>query len=278
MIQTVQQPVLKWAGSKFGTPIAKRVQQLYQPYRDHLWVEPFVGAGGMLLSINPNFALCGDASAEIIGLHQWIQEGGCLHSHFFEPIDNPDDYYTRRETFNQAQYQYQVSPDVEDKDWFFSMMVWLNKACFNGLWRTNSKGFFNVPVGRKSNGDLMNPSMPTLPKYSPDWMFVHAAFEYLWQYQSANQPEFVYCDPPYFATHSSYCKGGFGWAEHVKLAQWAASMDCPVVLSNSSNERVIDLYADAGLNIELIPVRRSISANGSRQPAVEVLAKNFKEV
>jgi DNA adenine methylase len=263
-----QKPAMKWVGNKLGTPIADRVAELYKPFRkSHIWIEPFVGIGGMLLAIDPDYADCFDASAEVIGLHQWILSGGeCVD---FPKAWDSDYYYQQREVFRTEQALYAATPNLVALTPFFSRMIWLNKACFNGLWRVNKSGAFNAPIGAKANGQLNSFNQPSLPVYKKGWCFA---------VECNPLPDligngFFYADPPYWGTHSSYTSEGFTWADQVDLAESMAARSQPVVISNSSSPEIVSLYKSLGFAIELIPVRRSISCKGSDRPsAIEVLA------
>ena len=263
------------AFSLWGTPVSERVKELYQPYRDtHLWVEPFVGAGGMLLEVQPEGAICFDFCPEVAGLHQWLRDGG----QYILPVAGeltPDNYYYQRLRFQALQSEYQASPDFVDPDVFFSLMIWLNKTCFNGLWRVNGDGFFNVPEGKDSKGDPHNPPDINLGElqqaYRDEWFFLDGDFEMA--ERKTSDPAFYYCDPPYFGTHNSYTPKNFTWDDQKRLAHWLVSLDAPVVVSNSNHAEIVKLYEDLGFQIEFIEVRRSISCKGgNRAAATELLA------
>jgi DNA adenine methylase len=263
-----QKPAMKWAGNKFGTPIADRVAELYEPFRKtHTWIEPFVGIGGMLLAIDPDFAYCFDASAEVIGLHRWIKAGGQC---FGFPKDwDSEYYYAERELLRSAQQFHAEHPETPYPDDFYSRMIWLNKACFNGLWRVNKLGLFNAPIGAKADGRLNSFGQPTLPRYKKNWNFGIESKPL----SKINSNGFFYADPPYWGTHSAYTSSGFTWQDQVDLAESMAARPQPVCVSNSSATEILDLYSALGFTIELIPVRRSISCKGNdRPPAVEMLA------
>lgn len=280
---TTVRPVLKWAGNKFGTPVADRVKQLFKPYRNsHMWVEPFTGVCGMTLEVKPDRALLIDASAEVIGLHRWIRDGG-------QYVETPaaehtiERYYQRRLQFQALQAQYSASPDFVDADEFFSLMIWLNKSCFNGLWRVNSNGFFNVPAGANSKGVPYQPKAPDLEPLRQDyqgWVFHCGDFDVLPACIPLNvpTPSFVYADPPYFGTHSAYTAKAFTGQDQKRLAHWLASCSCPVVASNSDHPDTVGLYQSLGFQVELIEVNRSIAADSNkRQPVLEMLAyKNME--
>lgn len=279
-------PIFKWAGNKHGTPIADRVSELFAPYRNtHTWVEPFCGALGMSLSINPRSAVLCDGSRELIEFYRWVRSGG-------EFVELPEqvteeNYYAFRDEFQSGQSELYASVDLlgDRTDRFFSLMVWLNRACYNGLWRVNSKGFFNVPVGKNSKGEHPIVSMPNLEGLrsvlsNGAWSLWEVTFDYIDLIQQVTKDcdRFFYADPPYWKTHSAYISKGFTWDDQVALCKWLAVQDCPVVASNSCDPRVTDLYFEHGFTIELIPVKRSISSNGDRTPAVEMLAHKGCEV
>jgi DNA adenine methylase len=266
--QAIQKPPMKWVGNKQGTAVIDRVAQLYAPYREtHVWREPFVGIGGALFSIAPEKAICSDASAEVIGLHRWICDGG-------EPISFPyewaeSEFYERRERFRVLQFEYRDNLGFGDRDEFFSLMLWLNRACFNGLWQVNKSGLFNSPVGRKSNGSLNRFETPAMPIYQKGWDFFEGGFAD----KFTDGDRFVYADPPYWGTHSAYVSTGFAWNKQLRLATILAGAGMPCAASNSSAPEIIALYRGLGFTIELIPVRRSINCNGSDRPnAIEMLA------
>jgi DNA adenine methylase len=278
MISTIQPcPALKWPGNKFNTPVAKRVKELFAPLAStHTWIEPFVGAGGMLLEIDPPKSLCFDLSAEVVGLHRWIQNGG-RYVEALAAEHTIEQYYERRLQFQGLQAEYNASPDTVDADEFFSLLLWLNKAGFNGLWRVNGSGAFNVPVGRDSDGEPNYPVIPNLEAlsaaYRRSWGFYQGDFQAASDHLIRCQQGWVYCDPPYFGTHSAYTAQKFTWDDQKRLAHWAASLGCPVAASNSNHPDVVALYEGLGFEIEFIKVKRSIAANVAlRGKAVEMLA------
>jgi DNA adenine methylase len=268
LLNTPVKPAMKWVGNKQGTPVIDRVAELYESFRaSHIWHEPFVGIGGALLTINPDQAVCCDFSAEVIGLHRWIRLGGQMQQ--FDREWEESEYYQRRSRFQALQVEYKDSFGGVDQDEFFSLMLWLNRACFNGLWRVNKSGLFNAPVGRKSDGSLNRFGSAILPTYKKQWHFFEGGFEYEWVKDS----HFTYVDPPYWETHSAYTAKGFSWDDQINLAKMLAEKRSPVVASNSGGKEMVELYQTLGFEIEMVPVRRSINCKGGdRAPAIEMLA------
>lgn len=268
----IQKPALKWAGNKQKTPVGDRLRELYSPYRkSHAWEEWFVGAGGSLLAVDPGVAYCSDASHEIITLHQWIKVFGGQGAVWFDREWSEEDYYSRRDRFNELQCLLQEGQDFDVQE-FCGLMIWLNRAGFNGLWRVNSKGIFNAPVGKDSKGRLPRFDFPAVPTYRQAWQFSVISKE-------VTGDRVTYADPPYHDTFSSYTSSGFSWANQVELADRLEALSNPVIASNSNHPDVVELYRDRGFAIEFVEVKRSINRNGKqRKGAIELLAHKNLEV
>ena len=263
-------PILKWAGNKFDTPVASRVRELWEPYCDRLYIDLFTGAGGMLLDLNPRKALCFDLSAELIELHKFIQAEGSLDLRYFPLENDAATYEKQRLLFQKEQInRFQGRPDLS-RESFVTLMIWLNQCCFNGLWRVNSKGLFNTPVGKNSKGEFNQPRIPVFPKYSPDWSFLARDYSCAANYDL--QDAFVYADPPYYRTHTMYNHQGFEYIDQLALADFLSKLRCPVVASNSYNVRLMGYYRALGFLVETINVRRTISGNEDRPFVREMLA------
>ena len=258
-------PLLKWAGGKSW--LADHIKQIYESSQHNgEWCEPFVGAGSVVLTIQPKVALLNDLNPHLIGFFQHIKAGS------FHPIEinhlenNPDYYRLARVRFNQL---------IADLDRagapLTGLLFWyLNRTCFNGLCRFNRAGQFNVGYGKYKSIDYraMAEQFPAHKKVMERWTFRAGDF-------SAVQPapgSFLYCDPPYDAGFTGYNGGGFSWADQERLVAWALPHDGPVILSNLATPRIIELYKKSGFTIKLLDAPRRISCNGDRTPVKEVLA------
>jgi DNA adenine methylase len=259
-------PILKWAGSKRW--LIPLMTELYEPYRDRTWVDPFCGSLALPLAIQPERALLSDINPHLINLYQAIT----LYSGF-KPLDLSNDsqtYYLARAEFNT--HIVARSDNWEEQAQLF---YYLNYAGFRGLCRFNGDGLFNVPYGDRKQ-----------LSYVEDFSDYHKLFQN-WRikrhnYQISCHPHkcrewFLYLDPPYDSIDdkgfTTYSGNPFGWEQQIELIEWASKWDCPTVISNLATDRIVELYERFGYEIEYVEAPRSISCDGNRKKVVEVLAK-----
>ncbi len=152
------------------------------------------------------------------------------------------------------------------------LFYYLNRTGYNGLCRFNSKGGFNVPFGTYKTINYRT-EFPEYKGAFKRWMFTCMDFEQL----ELEPADFIYADPPYDVEFTQYSKGGFGWGEQERAAEWLAKHKGPVVLSNQATPRIVKLYRALKFNLKFLEAPRRISCNGDRTPAPEVLAyRNIK--
>ncbi len=171
-------------------------------------------------------------------------------------------FYTGRERFNQI-----IREDKADSKEAASLFYYLNRTCYNGLCRFNSKGEFNVPFGRYKKITYKTDFTEYIPAFA-QWEFVCADFEKL----PLEASDFIYADPPYDVEFTQYSKEAFGWNEQVRLAEGLARHSGPVVLSNQATDRIQQLYRELGYAVTILNAPRMINCTGDRTPAREVLA------
>lgn len=175
-------------------------------------------------------------------------------------------FYAHRARFNEI-----ISNGKADSAEAASLFYYLNRTCFNGLCRFNSKGGFNVPFGRYKTINYTT-DFTQYAAVLAHWTFTTGDFSKL----EISADDFIYADPPYDVEFTSYSPGGFSWADQVRLAEWLAQHQGPVIASNQATEKILDLYGRLGFNIELLAAPRMIACNGDRTRAREMLArKNF---
>lgn len=271
-------PFLKWVGGKRQLiPAISR----YLPRHINTYYEPFVGAGALLLNIpHPRQLVINDLNAELINCYRVIQKQPeqLLH-HLAQHQNTPDYFYALRALDRDAEAFAKLN-DVERA----ARTIYLNKTCFNGLYRVNRKGEFNAPFGRYRN--------PTIAD-TPGIMAVHHFLsqkpvrilnqDFEQAVKGARAGDFVYFDPPYdpvstTASFTAYQQEGFGRAEQKRLARLAHDLTrrgCRVMLSNSSTDFIRSLYKD--FEIVKVSATRRINAVASKRGAVdEVLIMNYK--
>lgn len=249
--------ILKWAGGKSW--LVPKLQSIFSNYKDYRLVEPFVGGLSVALGLNPKEALLNDINPHLINLYRQIQQGLKIDL-LLE--NNKEVYYRYRELFN--------SNGVSDKT-RAELFYFLNRTCFNGLCRFNSKGGFNVPFGKYKTINYRTDFLEY--KYIfKDWEFSNVDFSLL----SIKKRDFLYLDPPFDTEFTSYSKEDFKWADQIRLIDWLKDLNNPIVLSNQATDRIVSLYKEAGYRYILLEAPRRISCNGDRKPALEILA--FKNI
>jgi DNA adenine methylase len=250
-------PPLKWAGGKRW--LVPLVQQVWDAYQDRRYVEPFAGGIALPLALRPAHALLNDNNLHLINFYQHMQAGLVIEM----PMDNDrDQYYHYREQFNALIAQ-QSAQSAAAAMYFY----YLNRTGFNGLCRFNRSGYFNVPFGKYKTIPFVRDFLPYRP-IMDGWQFSAFDFEQL----TLNSRDFVYADPPYDVEFVQYSQFGFSWNDQERLAHWLQAHAGPVIASNQATARILALYEQLGFEIVLRPAPRRISANGNRQPALEMIA------
>ena len=261
-------PFLKWAGGKYK--IIDRIQRALPNGRR--LIEPFAGSGAVFLNTDFEEYLLADINEDLINLYKQVQEHGkefvSYASVLFAPENNTETaFYDLRAEFNTC-------TDIARKS---ALFVYLNRHCFNGLCRYNSKGQFNVPFGRYTNPVFPTVEVLNFHEKSKRAVFEVADFKAIME--KADIGSVVYCDPPYApltttANFSSYTKDGFTLDDQQALADCAqklAARGIPVVISNHDTELTQLLYAKA--KITSFNVQRFISSNiNNRNAAAELIA------
>jgi DNA adenine methylase len=262
-------PFLKWAGGKYKI-IDKILEAL--PAGTRL-IEPFVGSGAVFLNATKyNTYLLADTNSDLIYLYKNIQKDGKNFVDYsidlFKAENNTEEkFYDFRAEFNE-------SKDVKRRA---ALFIYLNRHCFNGLCRYNSKGKFNVPFGRYSNPQYPYEEVMNFHVRSQSADFILSDFRSTME--MAKIGDVVYCDPPYApltltSNFSDYTQEGFGTTDQCELAKTSTllkSKGIPVIVSNHDTDFTREIYADA--SISNFDVQRFISSKGgSRGKAAELIA------
>ncbi len=259
------QPFLKWLGGK-RLIVPTQIKPIYDRVKPiGRVVEPFCGSLAVSLGLQAERALINDSNPYLVNLYQVVSEGHTLA----QPYKNTEhDYYEARSRFNglirKAAWQHSAKLRIEMADLFY----YINRHCFNGLIRFNSKGEFNAAYGKYKK--VWYEPLDSYHETIGPWEFRCGDFEELTD--GISPSDFVYADPPYDSTFNLYTKSAFEWADQVRLANWLASLPCTVVASNSATQRICALYKDLGFKVKTIDVRRSISCDGNRDDALEMVA------
>lgn len=269
-------PVLKWVGGK--RQIIGQIMQ-YVPESFSTYYEPFVGGGAVLFELQPAKAVVNDTNRELINLYMVIK-------------DNVEELITDlKQHRNDKNYFYQLRGLDRDRDSYnkltpvqrASRMIYLNRTCYNGLFRVNKAGEFNTPFGNYKNPRIVDAiTLRAVSNYfnRADITFTCRDFEEV--LEGAEKGAFVYLDPPYdpvsaTANFTDYDRGGFDRDEQIRLKKTCDRLNLKGInflLSNSATDFIKDLYRD--YRIEVIQAKRPINSKADKRGEIdEVLVMNF---
>lgn len=270
--EALLKPILKWAGGK--RQILADILPLI-PASPSLYVEPFVGGAAVLLALRPEHARVNDLNAELINVYEVVR-------------DAPDaliDVLRVHEENNSSEYFYEIRGLDREPNYGTlgkveraARMLYLNKTCYNGLYRVNSSGQINSPYGRYKRPSIVNePSIRALSEYLKGDIDLRCG-DYAEVLKDLPSGAFVYLDPPYMplsqtSSFTGYTEGGFGYAEQVRLRDECLRLKeegIHFVESNSDCEAIRKLYD--GFDIRSIKAKRAINSKAGGRGAVgEVL-------
>lgn len=272
-------PFVKWAGGK--RQIIDKLKE-YIPYEYNTYYEPFAGGGALLFELSPKNAVINDSNKELMNVYKCIKdsdkfEAVCRELNKHEANHNEEYYYEIR-NLDRNKSKYSKMPDYKQA----ARTIYLNKACFNGLYRVNSKNEFNVPFGKKAHVNTYEgQNLGIVCAYLNYNNITIQSIDFEESVKSATKGDFIYFDPPYdsdTSTFNSYTELGFKKEEQKRLAQVFKDLSdrgCYVMLSNHNTSLVNELYK--GFNIHIIEAKRNINSNGKKRGKVEeVIITNFE--
>ena len=271
-------PFVKWAGGK--RQVMAEIKK-YLPEKYNTYYEPFVGGGAVFFELAPKKAVLNDYNKELMNVFECIKDEAK-----FEKMCNELNHH---EANHSEEYYYEIRDKDRDKSKFNKLAdykraartIYLNKACFNGLYRVNSKNEFNVPFGKKNKVNTyegQNLGIVHCILNFNDIELMSCDFEET--VKKAKKGDFVYLDPPYDSdttTFNDYTENGFGKEEQKRLSEVFKDLDkrgCYVMLSNHNTKLINELYK--GFNKYVIKAQRNINANGKKRGKIEeVIITNY---
>ena len=277
MLERKMSPVLKWAGGK--TQLLDHIADS-MPAEYNNYYEPFIGGAAVLFGVSPTQAFVNDVNEQLVNLYTQLK---VAVDSVIAKVNEMDATPCTKELYYAIREQYNKKIASRDFDAeCAALMIWINKHCFNGLYRVNSKGLFNVPYNNKVNGKSIDESnIRAISEYLQNADITITCLDFERACDSVSSGDFVYFDSPYVpesitASFTDYTMDGFTLADHERLAALFRRLDgigAKVMLSNNDVPLVRSLYD--GYNIQSLDVKRMINRNASKRTGKEVLITNY---
>lgn len=258
-------PILKWVGGK--RQLLDEITPLIP--KSSTYVEPFVGGGAVVFSLQPKKAVLSDFNGELINVYQCIK-------------DDPDDLLSLlREHAEKNTDKYFYSIRALDREPGYSALsnveraariIYLNRTCYNGLYRVNAAGQFNAPYGRyKHPAIVQEPIIRAVSDYFRENEITLMQCDYTKALKGLNRGAFVYLDPPYMplsetSAFTGYTEGGFDYEEQVRLKKTCdklVSEGIHFLQSNSDCTQIRELYADQHFHVKTVKAKRAINSKSN---------------
>jgi len=262
-------PFLRWAGGKRW--LTSRYSRLF-PESFDCYLEPFLGSASVYFHLQPLEAILSDLNQELIDSYKAIR----------------DDWQTvyallkAHSDSHCSEYYYQVRATIPDSlEAKAARFIYLNRTCWNGLYRVNSSGKFNVPIGTKKRALLDSDNFELLSKYFEKVSFLSDDFEVV--INLAKKGDFIFADPPYTVKHNlngfiGYNEKIFHWDDQVRLSEClkrASSRGCLVMLTNANHASVKELYVDDFQILELSRNSNIAGMPSNRGVYEEIIVRNY---
>jgi DNA adenine methylase len=257
-------PFLKWVGGKRSIlqELISRLPESYGSYH-----ELFMGGGALYFATRNKSSYLSDVNERLVNAFMCVRDNAdavVQELKLHEIAHNKDHFY-------EARKQLSTESDSVKKA---ALFIYINKTCFNGMYRVNSKGDYNVPMGRYTNPIILDETnLRLVSAVLQDVDIRHQGYEK----SSIIKNDFYYLDPPYHQTFTGYDSSGFGETEQKKLAEFCSSINEKggyFMLSNSDTSFIRDLYKK--FKIETVMASRMVSCKGSsRGRKNEVVVRNY---
>jgi DNA adenine methylase len=270
-------PFVKWAGGKKQL-LSKLKERMPNSYLNYY--EPFIGGGALLFDVQPEHAVINDTNSQLLNCYRQLKNNYNNVINEVKMLDSvscdKERYYIIRDKYNKKILDNQLDAECA------ALMIWINKHCFNGLYRVNKKGLFNVPYNNKVNGPSINEdNLRDIGLYLNNYNVDIREGDFEDACVDVKKDDFVYFDSPYVpvtetANFTDYTKDGFTYEDHVRLSKLYKKLDkkgAKIMLSNNDVPLVYELYGE--FNIDRFNVRRAINRNANKRKGKEVIITNY---
>ncbi len=265
--EVVASPIVKWVGgkSKLLPELLARMPESYGRY-----YEPFAGGAALFFRLAPKRAVLADSNPDLINLYSTVaRDVNAVIRKLQAHRDEHDEahYYDMRTRWNDREVEWSTPERA-------AAFIYLNKTCFNGLWRVNRSGAFNVPIGRYTDPPICVPEALRAAQQVLSRAEIRRA-DYRTAIRDAKAGDFLYFDPPYdpvtpTANFTSYTANAFGPDEQRALADTARELvarGCKVMLSNSDTPFIRSIYK--GFRVDRVKCARAINSNAAKRGDVD---------
>lgn len=270
-------PVLKWVGGKrqlLGTltPLL--------PQRITTYCEPFVGGGALLFNLQPNTAYVNDINGDLIRVYNVIKSDVESLIAALQEYKNEADFFYAVRSWDRDKEKYSSLSDVQKA----ARILYLNKTCYNGLFRVNNAGEFNSPFGNYRNPNIVNaPTLRAVNSYLNTATVHLSSTDYAEVLKTLPKGTFVYLDPPYdpvsdTSSFTSYSKGGFTRNDQIRLRECCDDLNArglKFMLSNSATDFIKEQYS--AYHITVVQAKRAVNSDSTKRGEVdEVVVRNYE--
>ena len=271
-------PILKWVGGK--RQLLHEIMPLI-PKKVSTYVEPFVGGGAVLFEYQPKKAIIKDVNEELMNVYKVIKESPneLIELLIIHQEKNSKEYFYEIRALDREENYINNLTNVERA----ARIIYLNKTCYNGLFRVNSLGQFNTPYGRYKNPNIVNETLIfAMSNYFNNNDIKIMNTDYKDTLLNLDDESFVYFDPPYLpisasSSFTSYTENGFSLEQQIELKEQCDKLNrhgIKFLLSNSDHPIIRDLYRD--YHIKIIKAKRAINSKANKRGEIsEVLVYNY---
>lgn len=271
-------PFLKWVGGKRQI-MSSIVENLPINISRLNYIEPFIGGGAVLFHLQPQNAIINDFNSELTNVYEVIKNNLEELIQDLKTHKNESDYFYELRGLDRT-VEYKNLTNIQKA----SRVIYLNKTCFNGLYRVNNAGEFNSPFGRYKNPNIVNePTLKAVNKYLNKNNIIIQTGDYKNVLENIPENSFVYLDPPYHPISESsnftgYVQGGWDMWDQIRLREACDNLNergIKFLLSNSSAQLIKEQYEN--YTIKTVKANRSINSDASNRGEIdEFLIKNYE--
>lgn len=259
-----QKPFLKWAGGK--SQLIPEIQK-YIPSKFNKYIEPFIGGGAVYFSMNHPKSIISDLNEELVITYTQIKENVESVIDVLKTYSNTESFFYKTRSLDTNA----LSPQERA-----ARLIYLNKTCFNGLFRVNKSGQFNVPYGKRNGPFVNTENLRSASNYLKHTAIYHSDYKNILN-KFAKKGDFIFLDPPYqpigkFSDFKRYTKEFFYEKDQIELAELFKKLTdkgCFVMLTNSEHPFILDLYKE--YQIKRIETKRLISSNPNTRTGIDII-------